>query len=576
MQWRTSLRLRAAALVLAGASCAPAAPARDAVQPADLVLTGGAVYTLAARPWAEAVAIRDGRIVYVGDAAGVSDLRGPETISLDLPGRMVLPGFHDRHVHPAAGGLELNACDLNGAETADDALSLIEACTDRTSPGDWVRGGGWDLTLFPGGHPRRDALDAIADETPVYLEAADGHSAWVNTRALSLAGITADTPQPRNGRIEVDEHGEPTGTLREDAMRLVGDLLPPWSLDARVAGLERAIAMANGFGITSLHEARADQEILEAYAELERRGGLTLRVVAGLAIDPFEGPEQVAGLVEWRSRFASDRFRPIAAKIFVDGVIESHTAALLEPYVGADTRGTPEIEPAELDALVTALDAAGFQVHLHAIGDRAIRMALDAEAAARRANGPRDARPIVAHVQLFAPEDIPRFRQLGVIASVQPLWAYKDSYIRDLTEPVLGPERSAWLYPVRSLIQSGAVVAFGSDWSVSSMNPLDGIQVAMTRRGLSGSTEDSWLPEQRIDLPTALAAYTRNGAYAAFAEEETGTIETGKAADLIVLDRNLFDLPPEAIHTARVLLTLVDGREVYRGPALGAAPTRQP
>jgi hypothetical protein len=277
----------------------------------------------------------------------------------------------------------------------------------------------------------------------------------------------------------------------------------------------------------------------------------------------------VDSLRAWRGRYAGTRyFSPRAAKIFVDGVIEARTAALLEPYEGGAGSGEPNLSPGALDTLVATLDAAGFQVHTHAIGDRAVRMSLDAFAFARRHNGPRDARPMIAHLELIDSVDIARFAELGVVPSFQPLWAYADSYIRDLTEPVLGPERSRWLYPIGSVSRAGAPLAAGSDWSVSSMNPLLAIQVAITRRPPDSTTGPAWLPEQLVSLATMLTAYSEGGAWAAGQESRTGTLEVGKAADLIVLDRNLYRIPPSRIHSAKVLLTLLEGREVWRDPAM--------
>jgi hypothetical protein len=328
--------------------------------------------------------------------------------------------------------------------------------------------------------------------------------------------------------------------------------------------------MANRFGLTALHEASASEEVLQAYAALERRGRLTARVIASVRVNPGKGLAEVVRLGSLRRRYTAGRLRAAAAKIFADGVLETSTAAVLEPYVGTSgDRGKANLEPPELTRLVAELDRAGFQIHVHAIGDRAIRMALDAFEAARAANGRRDARHHVAHLELIDPEDIPRFRRLGVVANFQPFWANGDSYLTELTEPKLGPARSRWLYPIASLVRSGAPVAFGSDWNVSSMNPLEGIQVAVTRREPDRDPGPAWIGEEAISLSEAIAGYTIGGAYLGFAEKETGSLEPGKSADLIVLDRNLFEIPAWQIHQARVLWTLLEGREVYRDPAFG-------
>ncbi len=330
-------------------------------------------------------------------------------------------------------------------------------------------------------------------------------------------------------------------------------------------GARAGLAMANRFGITSLQEASAHEKILEAYFELDRRGELSARVLAAQSVDPKQDTTQIATLVQRREKYHGQNLHATSVKIFADGVIESHTAALLEPYVDRpNDRGIPNWAPEQLTRVATALDKAGFQIHTHAIGDHAIRMTLDALAAAQQANGKRDARHHLAHLELIDPNDIPRFKQLDVVATFQALWAYADPYITELTEPVLGLERSRWLYPIASVAKTGATLAGGSDWSVSSMNPLDAIQVAITRRGLEDTTGSAWIVEEVVDLPTMLAAYTINGAFVNHQEKFTGSLEVGKAADVIVLDRNLFQIPAHEIHRTKVLLTLLEGREVYR------------
>ncbi len=551
---------RAGVLLAALAGCRAAAPA-------DLVLRGGVIYPFAvdSAP-AEALAVRDGMVVYVGGDGGATALIGRATRVIDLGGRVVLPGLHDTHVHPR-GGIAMTEIVLNDLQDRQAILDTVRSWAARHPERSWVRGRGWQLPVFPGANPRREWLDLAVPDRPVYLVAADGHSAWVNSRALDLAGVTRDTPDPPAGRIERDPSGQPSGTLRESAMELVERHLPPRTPEETVAGLLRALAMANRYGITSLHDGAAGPALLAGYATLDREGRLTARVTAALQTDPAAGPAQVESLRVWRGRYAGTRyFRPAAAKIFADGVMEPRTAWLLEPYLRAGgSRGLPNLLPGAMDTLVTALDAAGFQVHVHAIGDAAVRMALDAFAAARRANGPRDARPIVTHLELIDSTDIPRFAALGVVASVQALWAYADPYITEMTEPFLGPARSRWLYPIGALARSGAIVAGASDWSVSSMNPFEAIQVALTRRGPSDTLAGpAWNPAQVVDLNTMLRAYTTAGAHASFTEAVTGTLEPGKAADLVVLDRDPHRSLPTRLHQVRVLLTLLEGREVWR------------
>jgi predicted amidohydrolase YtcJ len=352
-------------------------------------------------------------------------------------------------------------------------------------------------------------------------------------------------------------------------MDLVAAQLPARSPEEVRTGLERALGLAVEHGIVALVDASADPPLLAGYAALDSLGRLPIRVRAAIRVDPA-GSATVDSLRTWRGRFRGRRFFSAdAAKVFVDGVIEARTAALLEPYLGPEAnRGEPGLEPAALDTLVAALDAAGFRVHQHAIGDRAVRMALDAVAFAVRHNGPRDARHVIAHLQLVDPADLPRFAELGVIPSIQPLWAYRDDYITRLTEPVLGPERSARLYPFGSLARAGAPLAAGSDWPVTSIDPLRAIQVAVTRRGPEDEPGTPWLRDEQLSLARILEAYTSGGAFAMGMEAGHGTLELGKLADLIVLDRDLYRIPTNDIHRAKVLLTVVEGREVWRARTL--------
>lgn len=544
-------------------------PARGAA-PADLVLRGGAVYTLdAARSWAQAVAVRDGRIAYVGSQRGAEAWIGPATRVVDLRGRLLLPAFQDAHIHPVTSGVELGQCVLAGLETAEAILAKVRACAaERPGPG-WLVGSGWELPAFPGGAPTRAALDAVVPDRPAYLEAADGHSVWLNTKGLEQAGYTRDTPDPAGGRIEREADGTPAGTLREAAAFAVRERLPPPSLDERVAGLERAQELLLSLGITAVQEANGHREQLEAYREAERRGTLMLRVTVALSTDRARGAEQVDGLMALRREFAGERVRPTAAKIFADGVIEARTAFMLAPYLDRPgERGLPFWDDARLRPLVERLAREDFDVHVHAIGDGAVRQALDAFEAARRVQSARGPRFEIAHLQVIDPADVPRFRQLGVFAVFQPLWAFADRYVTELTWPALGPERSSYMYPLASVARAGGRLAFGSDWSVSSPDPLQGIQVAVTRRATDGRPGEVMQPEERIDLPTALAAYTIGAAAANGLEAETGSIEVGKRADLVVLSDDPFARPPAEIAQVRVLLTLLDGRPAYRDPAL--------
>ena len=533
---------------------------------ADLVFRNGAVYTVdEERSWARAVAVSGGRIVGVGSDADAERWIGPETRVIDLQGKMLLPAFGDSHVHPISAGLEFASCDLNDIVVFDELLAALRGCAQRVEEGEWIRGGGWFLYLFDDGNPHKSILDEIAPGHPVLLGSADGHSSWASSRALEIAGINAETPDPTNGRIERDPGtGEPTGTLREAASRLVARHMPEYGLQERIEGLRLAVRRANGFGITRWQDAGASRESLQVYRALRDAGELTVRAVVGLRVNVLEGLDNLPRLTSLRQDFGGERLSTNAVKIVSDGVIEAHTVPLLEPYTDRPGfYGEPFIDPQPMRELVAALDAEGFQVHVHAIGDAAIRMTLDAFEHAREVNGRRDSRHHIAHAQLIHPDDIPRFAELDVIANFQPLWSQRDGYIIDLTEPLIGMERSRWLYPIGSVVAAGGRIAFGSDWSVSSLNPLDGMQVAVTRRGPTAGPGEAWYPQERIDLATAIAGYTIGVAYLNFREQDTGSIEPGKLADLIVLEGNLFEIQPHEIHDTNVLLTLLEGGSVY-------------
>jgi predicted amidohydrolase YtcJ len=544
--------------------------------PADLVLVNGAVYTVdAARRWANAVAVSNGQIVAVGTDAEVRRLAGGGTEVVDLGGRMLLPGFQDAHAHPPSSGLDLLRCNL----AEDYSLPAYERIVADYAAGhpeeEWIAGSGWSMDVFPGGNPPREALDRLVADRPVSLWSRDGHSIWVNSRALEVAGVTADTPDPADGWIVRDERGEPAGTLHEGACDLVEKHAPKPTAEDWLAGLRAAQTYLHPLGITAWQDAHVGlgYPTLDAYLSFARSGELTARVVGALWWDRHRGLEQIEDLLEQRERGRAGRFRATSVKIMQDGVVENFTAAVLEPYLAADgrpteNRGKSFVDPDELKAAVTRLDSEGFQVHVHAIGERAVREALDAFEAARGANGPNDHRHHIAHIQLIHPDDVSRFRALGVTANAQPLWAVYEGQMVHLTIPFLGPERSRWQYPFGSLVRSGARVAMGSDWSVSSPNPLWEMHVAVNRVSPPGyeygeADGEPFLPEERLDLPTAIAGFTINSAYVNHLDDVTGSIEVGKRADLVALDRNPFEHPADRIAEARVVRTLVDGERVF-------------
>ncbi len=552
---------------------------------ADLAFVNGAVYTVdAVGRWVQAVAVRGGRIVAVGTDHEIGAQIAETTEVVDLAGKMLLPGFQDAHVHAGAGGLNRLRCDLSEIHALDGYVSTIRAYANEHPGGPWVLGGGWAFDQFPGGTPARETLDAIVADRPAFLANRDNHAAWVNSRALELAGVDASTPDPPDGRIERAVDGTPQGTLHEGAMTLVKRIVPPNDPAELERGLLNAQAYLHSLGITAWQEAIVGDyptmpNVTDAYPALVARDALTGRVVGALWWDRGRGLEQVDDLVAIRDRTSAGRYRATSVKIMQDGVLENFTGCMLEPYLDAsgtatENRGLAYVDPALLREAVTALDAHGFQVHIHAIGDRAVRDTLDALDAARSANGARDLRHHLAHVQVVHPDDVPRFRRLGAIVNGQPLWASNDPQMTDFTIPFLGPERSAQQYPFGSLARSGAVLAFGSDWPVSTPDVLQEIHVAVHRTNAPGyaygRTDElgrtPFLPKERITLPQAIRAFTMGSAYANHLEHTTGSIEVGKLADLVVLSGNLFDPALEAVTDLHVETTYVDGAAVYRAP----------
>ncbi|GAA1807085.1 amidohydrolase [Agromyces neolithicus] len=546
---------------------------------ADLVFTGGPVFTSnTVRSRASAVAVTGGRIVAVGSDDDVRELIGASTEVVDLTGRMLLPGFQDAHVHPVWGGLDLMRCDLSPLGTEPEYLARIGEYAAAHADDEWVLGGGWQMSAFPGGTPTAAALDRVVPDRPAFLPNRDGHGAWVNSAALRLAGIDRDTPDPADGRIERDASGEPTGTLHEGAMSLVNRHLPETSVETLTEALLLGQQYLHSFGVTAWQDAIVGSygdagDPGPAYLAAAASGKLTARVVGALWWDRTAGLEQIPSLVERRERYRGGRFAATSIKIMQDGVAENFTASMLEPYCDGhghftDNSGISFVPPERLNAAAPQLDALGFQLHFHAIGDRAVRECLDAVQHAIAANGRNDHRHHIAHIQVVHPEDVPRFRELGVVANMQSLWAALEPQMVDLTLPFLGSPRDAWQYPFGDLLRSGAVLAAGSDWSVSTPDPLAAIHVAVNRLAPPGHEEgdyDAFLPEQAIDLATSLTAYTAGSAFVNHLDD-TGTIEVGKLADLVVLDRDPFAGPPSQIGATRVLQTFVEGERVYASP----------
>lgn len=548
---------------------------------AELVLRGGAVHTVDdARPKAEAVAVRAGRIAAVGAGRDVEGLIGPRTRVIELRGRTVLPGFQDAHVHPPSSGLDELRCDLREPrETVPyevgTLVERIRAYAEAHPDDPWILGSGWFMGVFTGGTPHRRDLDAAVGDRPAFLPNRDGHSGWVSSRALALAGITADTPDPVGGRIERDPDGTPSGALHEAAMDLVERLIPPDTQAQIEAGLVHAQAGLHALGITAWQDAIVRPIDHSAYLAVVGRGQLTGRVVGAHWWERDWDERGVDELIERRAAGQLGRYRGTSVKIMVDGVLETFTGAMLEPYLpadggAADRTGILFVEPGRLRGVAQRLDAAGFQVHFHAIGDRAVREALDAVEVARTANGPTDGRHHIAHIQVIHPADLPRFASLDVVANAQPYWAAHDPQMDLLTIPFLGPERTAWQYPFKSLLRAGARLAMGSDWSVSTADPLLEMEIAVNRVHRFGNEADPvFLPDERLSLEEAIRAFTMGSAYVNHHDDETGSLAPGMLADLIVLDRDLFDRGAGEIGDARVVATFIEGDPVFEDPALG-------
>jgi predicted amidohydrolase YtcJ len=536
-------------------------------QPADLVLINGGIYTVDAdRSWAEAAAVRDGLIVAVGDNPEIEALIGPQTRTIDLSGNMALPGFHDAHVHPTMGGYALLGCSLESEMTVEAIIGKVTACAAESRDG-WLEGHAFDLALFGQDGPDKSLLDAIDTDRPIILWGSDGHNAWANSRALEIAGITAETPDPPLGVIERDPDGSPSGTLRETAQEIVRAILPAPTLESNIAALSEGIRHLNSRGITSYIDAWVGLEDYQSYHAIDQAGELTARVVTSLTYesgfakhygDEFE--QVLAG----RKAYQSERLNHDSIKLFLDGVLEGETAALLEPYVGKHGHsGELILSPEALAAAVTKFDTMGLQVHMHAIGDRAVRAGLDAIEAARKQNGALDNRHHISHLQMIHVDDIERFSGLDTEANFQALWAYPDRWIMELNLPVLGEERVQGMYPIAGVERAGGRIVGGSDWNVSSANPLAAIEVAVRRQDPVADDGPVLNERERVSLATMIDAYTINTAWLMHQEGSVGSIEVGKKADIVVLDSNLFEIPATSISDVRVLLTLLDGEPVY-------------
>ncbi len=536
----------------------------------DQILMNGSIYTVnKAYVWAEAIAITGDRITFVGKDMEAEKLINSHNEVIDLNGKMVLPGFIDSHAHPSQAIDLLENISLYLLESVDEYQEAIRQFIDKQAERRIYRGSGWDNVFFPNRGPSKQILDSIIPDKPIALVSSDGHSLWVNSKTLDQAQITKDTVAPDGGVIERDpETGEPNGTLRERAMKLVEGVIPDYSLDERANTLRSYQDMAFRAGVTTCHDAMLDEKSIAGYKALESDGSLQMRFRGAITIEPDQpAGEQIEMLLRERSRNSRAKFQTNTAKLFVDGVVEGGTAFLIEPYRHKpDFYGDLIWDPDELKSICAALDNEKFQIHLHVIGDAAARIALDALEYAQLQNGMRDSRHLITHLQLVDPEDIPRFQKLGVICVPNPFWFKVDDYYDTLSLPFLGKERADREYPMKSFIEAGVLMASASDFPVTvPFDPLIGIESGITRMAIGGSARGSLWPEERVNLEEMTASFTINGAIANFLEEEIGSLEVGKKADFIVLDQNLFQIPPTEIAKTKVMQSFVDGIKVFNG-----------
>jgi hypothetical protein len=540
---------------------------RDDDGPVDLIVYNGKVYAAGGSAmFAEAIAVRGNTIFRVGSNREIKRMRRPQTTVVDAHGGAVIPGFNDAHVHFVDGSLGFNQLNLFDATTADEIGERLRAYADARPEQSWVRGRGWVYTEFAGGLPTRQQLDAVVPDRPVYLVAYDGHSGWANTTALKAAGITRATPNPPNGIVVKDASGEPTGVLKEAAMDLMRPVLPTPEHAERLAALRAGIHEAHRLGVTSVQNADSTAEELALWDELREANDLKLRVYNAVSAGPDLTEAGADALEPIRRHYADDPLLKAGAiKLMADGVIETHTAAMLEPYANKPMTGLSNFTPEALTHIVTMLDARGWQVWIHAIGDRAIRMSLDAfEAAAKINPAPaRGRRHRIEHIESIDPADVPRFGRLGVIASMQPFHPNPDPSLGAVWSANLGPERAARGWMWQSIVGAGGRVAFGSDWPVVPLDPRAGLQVAANRLSPDAEPPGGSIPTERLLLTRAIDAYTSGAAYASFDEQRKGTLARGMLADIVILTGDVFEAPPERVLDTQVAVTIFDGKIVY-------------
>ena len=541
---------------------------------AGLVIKNARIYTVDPRlPWAESLAIQDEKILHVGTNAEIEKYISENTRVIDAGSRFILPGFIDSHFHVIFGS-NPDVLRISNANNLEEIRKQIKEFADSRPDLKWIEAEGWNYSAFPGGIlPAAADLEGLTGGRPAFLVAYDYHTLWLNREALKEFGITRNTEKVSFvEEIEKDKKtGEPTGILigfgsaglSQEANQELRRHLPSHSLENTKNSIKENFAKAVRAGITTIVDPQSFLEDLEIYKELTKQGLMPARLQVALFHRKDASESDLSKFMDARKQFQDDRLRVAALKLYIDDVIEPHTAAMLEPYSDRpDTKGELLYAPQEFNQLIARLDKTPFQIFIHAIGDRGIRTALDALEYAQKKNGKRDSRHQLVHVECISPPDIPRFKKLGVVACMQPRHCAPD--ITGQWALAVGKERARYAWAFRSLRDAGAQLAFASDWNVAEMEPLIGIYSAMTRKGLDGKPDPGWIPEQTIDLETAIRAYTIQGAYANFVEGNRGSITPYKYADLIILSKNLFEIPPEQIKDVEVVWTLIGGREVHR------------
>jgi len=539
------------------------------VEPADIIVIHGRVYTENPKqPWAQAVAIHGAKIVAVGDDTAIEKMRGMGTKVINAGGKLVLPGFTDCHIHFLDGSLSLGRVNLGGAKDVSDIQKKLREYAAEHAGDDWIVGRGWNYAMFGSETlPHKKYLDEIFPNRPVFLKGFDGHTYWANSKALALAGITHETPDPANGIIVRDaQTGEATGALKEAAQDLVAKVIPKPTRAEKLLALRAGMKWANEHAIIRVHSAGGDFEIFDLYDEMRHRGDLSLRMYIAYFLNPPSlRPQDLEAIEAARKKFHDEWIDAGAVKFMLDGVVESHTAAMLEPYSDDPSlKGRPFWEPANYNAAVADLDKRGLQLFTHAIGDYGVRMALDGYENAGQRNHKRDRRWRIEHIETVTAADIPRFGRLGVIASMQPLHSYPDADTLGIWARNAGPHRASRAWAWKSIADGGGHLAFGSDWPVVTLSPWEGIQTAVTRQTAEGTPANGFVPEQRLTVEQAVDGYTLGAAFAGRREKTEGSLEVGKLADLIIISQNIFDINPHKIGATTVVTTIVGGHLVYQ------------